>query len=123
MPEPRTSARTVVIWFLVISVTVLALTWLNSRSLDDDRRPSPTATWTRAEPRGAPVTSAPEVIPTVEPGPGSPEAPAELFSPFPEPPPPPTAYPLPAPLASPTPVPYPLPTLPPPTPYPAPEGG
>jgi hypothetical protein len=123
MPEQRSSTRSPLIWFLVISLAVLALTWLSFRNTDDSDVPSPTATWTRAEPPGAPVTSAPEVVPTTEPTAEVPEAPTEVFSPLPEASPLPTAYPPPAPFATPTPVSYPLPTLPPPTPYPAPEGG
>jgi hypothetical protein len=123
MPEPRSFARPALIWFLVISLAVTVLTWLSFRSTGDTDIPTPTATWTRAEPFRAPATSTPGMTPTAKPGAGSPDAPTEPVSPLPEPSPLPTAYPLPSPFVSPTPVSYPLPTVPPPTPYPAPEGG
>jgi hypothetical protein len=123
MPERRPPARSALIWFLVILPALLVASWLSFQGTDDVTIPSPTATWTRAEPSQAIITPVSGGVPTVEPGEEPPGRPTELFSPLPEPTPWPSAYPLSTPYPSPTPVSYPLPTLPPPTPYPAPEGG
>jgi hypothetical protein len=123
MPEHRPFARSALIWFLVILSAALVVAWLSFQSADDNTIPSPTATWTRAEPLRAVVTPASGELATTEAGEEPPSTPTELFSPLPEPSPWPSASPLPTPFASPTPVSYPLPTLPPPTPYPEPEGG
>ena len=124
MAEHRPPARSILVWLLVILPAVLVVSWLTLQDRDDSTIPSPTATWTRADPSQAIVTRESQGgLPTATPDDGPPSSPTEVFSPLPEPSPWPSAYPPPAPYQSPTPASYPLPTLPPPTPYPEPEGG